>query len=564
MSLTPLALSAGARLGSWGLRQGKDIIIPLSTNIEFTNSLQVYFYSPSGEVIAALSAGLGDGKKLDLKWTEEKYGGLKSFTIIMLKDLTIPFFNGMLIRFFMFNNPWALGFIRGIPDTDTDSETIELKGVGYVEKLKDIVVSKTYTNVTPFEIIDDISQYFSDVDINYNATKVILPNFNITKLIFDDKSLFSIIETVLRITNYQYQELQQVFGVDELQEFYFIGIEKANIKSHYFEGYNYQSPEVETNINKIVNQVPVFRTQEASEKETEFVASYNDTDSIDNYGLFERKLTVSDFVDDTEAQKIAEAIITENKDPRKRVTIQNLELTKKLLWGFYGLSNKRRFQRNILSEFSDLSEWSQALTTSILSIQDTAVFTGRRCFKWTIDNSSGDKISLSFDRIYGPEKAIIYLRHSAKIEALKITFTAKIGATVGKLITSADDSMEFSDATVISLHLKDFDHLEGNIDNLFINDWIPYTFNFNDVFWISDVEIEVITSGTVDVLLDSLNVYTNSYKYNNLALENIEYNFNGKSIKASATFGNNEDTIISELQKINKKNKIPFEIFSKQ
>lgn len=534
MPFTPLALGAGARLGTWGLRQRKDILEPVVTNITVNNALQIFFYSPSGETVVALSAGVGDGTKLEITWTEEKLGGLREFTITILRRLEIPFFNGMQVRFFLNNLAWALGFIKGIPDSDTDSETIEIKGVGFSEKLKDTTITRTYTNRTVRQVIEDVARFFPNIDIVFNATKLILPLITVSLLVFKNKSLFVIIETILKIVNFEFQDLEHVFGVDERRDFYFFGIQKENIKRHFFEGFDYQEPEVETTIDDIVNQVPVFRTKETNSKETEFVAIFSDVDSIDNFGLFERKLTVSDFLDNASIQKVAEAIIDENKIPRKRVSIKSLEPTRKLEYGFYALSNKKSFQRFRVSEFSDLLQWTQSLTTSTIAIQDFAVFTGRKCFIWELNSSLGDKISLSFDPIYGPEKSIIYLRHTARIEALKITFTTNTG------------------------------QFTVNLKNLFLNDWIPYEFNFNNIFSLSNIEIEVISSGTVTILLDTLEIYTNSYFHNVLSLENITYTFNGKSLLADIDFGNKENTVISELTKINKKNGIPFEIFSKQ
>ena len=85
MALTPLSLNTGGRVGTWGLRQAKDIII-LDDGIPFIrNPLQCLFYSPSGEVVANLTAGRGKGAKLEVTWTEEKIGGVISLELKMLK-----------------------------------------------------------------------------------------------------------------------------------------------------------------------------------------------------------------------------------------------------------------------------------------------------------------------------------------------------------------------------------------------------------------------------------------------------------------------------------------------
>ena len=75
------------------------------------------------------------------------------------------------------------------------------------------------------------------------------------------------------------------------------GITESEIEAMYFEGYNYQDPDIENDASDIVNQVQLYRTISGDDKNTEYVATYNDQDSIDLYGLYERKLTFSDYID---------------------------------------------------------------------------------------------------------------------------------------------------------------------------------------------------------------------------------------------------------------------------
>ena len=95
MSISTLGLGGGGYLNV-GLRQAVDINDPDLVGINAdTGGFQIIFYSPSQEQVALLTSGLGEGEKLEVKLNFMKYGNLKDFQIVMLRNNEIPFFNGL-------------------------------------------------------------------------------------------------------------------------------------------------------------------------------------------------------------------------------------------------------------------------------------------------------------------------------------------------------------------------------------------------------------------------------------------------------------------------------------
>lgn len=563
MTISPLGLGAGSRLDGTGLRQIADnIAVP--TLLQLKQFTKVVFYSPSGEVIYTLYTGLGEGGKLNIIWKELKIGGLIDFSITMFKNTEVPFFTGMLVKVFIFNTLFFAGEVTNFPPTDTEEETISVIGTGFINKLKKTTINKTYIDQTPKEIIEDLSSFFTEQNINYNRVKLQLPNFNISKITFNDKNVLEAINTLKNIVNYQYSEFQFVYGVDEFQDFYFVGLDKNNVVTNLFEGFNYQNPKTNTENDRLVNQVNVYRAKEASQKETELVNTYFDDNSIENNGLYEEKLTISDFIDNDTAEKIALAIIEAKKDPKKIVAIKNLITTKRFNWGYYGISNKKRLQKFLVSEFNDLTIWDKTLYTSTLSIRTENVFSGRKCFQWNIDNSLGDKISYNFNKIFSPQKMIFYVRHSVALKSIQVSFSGIKKEVRSQVITSENDLVVTNDDKTIIAVTKPAYTKTTEVSGLFFNDWLAVEVDLTEFSYIDNVEFEVITVGTNVILLDSMTCYANSYFSNKLTLEEISYNVSDSSLIASAVFGERIKDIITELKEINKESLTSYNMFAKQ
>jgi hypothetical protein len=102
------------------------------------------------------------------------------------------------------------------------------------------------------------------------------------------------------------------------------------------------------------------------------------------------------------------------------------------------------------------------------------------------------------------------------------------------------------------------------VSSKFTNDWVKTELDLTGFFYIDTVVITVNSSSANTVLLDRLDLKTDSYFYNKLAIEEIEYAVSNLSIKASASFGNRIKTVVTELDKLEGKTVIPYDIFSKQ
>lgn len=554
--------------GGTGLRAGSVTAVrefeSEALNADYTG-ISFIFLSNSGQEVERIQSGVGAGEVLEGKISFEKYGGLKSFNIQVLRENTIPFFPQMEVKVIYNNSQRGWGYVDKIPATDQDGAGVQITGVGFSQKLKAKKISESYTNTSVNDIIEDIgTNYFDDIDINYNSVLNQAPSTIISSADWQDKSIDQIIMDLIRFSNTSFSTEEFIFGVNENKDFYFTGISPGNLKAAYFEGYKYQRPETKTISNQLVNQVQIYRATSADPKDTEFVSTVSDTDSIDNYGIYEMKLNISDFVDTITAESIATGIIEDKKDPKDQVQIQNTIITDFLEFGYYRLSNKKQNQKQIISEFSDLSDFTQSVTTSTVSINTDDVFTGRRCYKWAIASSVGDTLTKTV-KYYSPTFLRIYVRQDVAGEYLKVTVNGTKGRQLTQLETDTGADIETDTGVPIVAAIESVETDTRDIDVPTANEWYNFDLDLTGFFDITSIELEVIDASTVDVLIDRLEIYTNSYIARNLMLQDAVYTYGRSSIKLdSATFGEKVETLTSNLQMIDERNRTAFDLFNKQ
>lgn len=555
--------------GGYGLRLGglpvQYIVIPEIN--EDSIGLSIVFFSSSGEKVASLQSGRGQAEVLESELSFKKYGNMENFSINLKRNNELPLFTGMGVLFLNKNKRFAYGYVDEVPETDQNSGIIKIIGSGYSKKLKDKQITLSVTNQTVKQVIDTIgTAYFSDLGFDYDSTKNQAPATYITAADWKDKSIEKIIEDLISISNESFDTVEYIYGIDEFGSFYFRGIVNNNPASGYFEGFNYQNAKTEKNEKSMINRVLLFRTTSANPDVTEFVNTYEDSDSIDKNGIFEKKLVISDYVDNTTAENIALGIIGNGKDPKTRVKVSDLLTDNFLNFDFYALNNKKQEQKIVVAEFTSLTEWVQSLTTSTIVLRDTTVFSGRLCYQWDITNSVGDNISQAVE-YFSPKFMRVYLRQDVAGEFLKITATGLQGKIHRNLVTNVPANIVTNVPTNFVVNV-DSSGLATGIADIGVptaNEWVAVNIDLTGFFKIESIAIEVIKTDVVEILIDRLEIYTESYVKRILSLEEITYKFSNTDLIATdAIFGQEKITLTEKLNKIDKKNRIAYDIFSKQ
>jgi hypothetical protein len=144
--------------------------------------------------------------------------------------------------------------------------------------------------------------------------------------------------------------ISEIKSLDKNKMFYF-NVVSEDIQDGFFEGFQFQNPEVENTDDDLVNRIKIYRTIEGSD-EVEDVSTIEDTDSIGIYGLREEKLIISSFIssikDEYRSLEIADFLIyKEDPEAYEKKKKDEYMAHQQELWGEYQKQQKEaEEQRN--------------------------------------------------------------------------------------------------------------------------------------------------------------------------------------------------------------------------
>ena len=549
--------------------------------IESPKNVTVNIYSITGSLVATFMNNTEGGENLKVKCSENRMGGLDTFSFEVPSTTTEPLFTDMECRIYVDGVWWYTGYADFIPNLDTYDPTIEIEGQGFYHKLEDKTANESYTSQTLAAIVADIGVNYlgSDINVLYNAAKIDVPALSGISISFDDMTLLEVFEELASLANYQYSTQQYTWGVDKEKELYFEEIPN-DLQGHLFEGYHYQFPEVsKIGGNSIINQILAYRATSAGSSTTEYVNTYEDAGSKELNGTYEEKITFPSYLDNTTIANICAGILEKNSQPLDRVEIENLEVSDRLPIGFYGLSNRRDKYFLTVNDMEDVADWDlTSLVNTTVTISSDKVFTGRRAMKIvTAAGSLGEKFTYDLPI---PVKFPDIFRLFVFLEDINGALTVRLYGSNDNSVDimfgdQGDQSGEWIKRLVpVSLLLDTgflfVDESAGNSGYMIVDidasnsgKMIIDTLVREGVTDIVRVEIEMDTDVATTMYIDALSVQANTYLNREIMLEQIEYELD-KSYIVKATFGTKVDSVIDEIKGDVKAGDIALSVFSKQ
>jgi hypothetical protein len=339
-----------------------------------------------------------------------KNGGTNAITFSVDRRTNVPVFPGMIVEVYKDGEKYAIGYANTVPKSQSSAAELEVVCLGYLHKLSERIVNVTYSTIDIKDILLDLEPSFNSVDIKIDTLLLDLPAITVASLAFEDKTLSTVVHTILQIANTNYETAQYRWFVDNDRYLNFELIEDFPYKGIY-EGYQYQNPEAEEEDTDIVNRVLAYRTDVANPKELEYVAQYDATESQGIYGIRDKKIIFPDFMDTATMQKFATAILQENKDQKVKVLLEDLEGTD-FPFRFYKLNDRTDVYWQILSECDSFNGWDiSAAIDTVVTLSEEQVLTGRNSIKCaTANNSFNEFIQYNEETpIFGPQLFRMYM-----------------------------------------------------------------------------------------------------------------------------------------------------------
>ncbi len=580
-----------------------------------SNSLELRLVSITDNEVYRIQGNTRRGIVLNGGFTWNKIGGLRSFEVTISRDSEMPSFPGMRLEFYFRDEVYGTlnkiftGFVKILPTPENNEKTITFEGTGYVTKFEERLLSQTYLNASIEDVINSLD--YSGLDLDLTANSVSPPVINISEITFSDKTYVQVFNTLLQIANNDITNDEYVWGIDENRGIYFKRLPSVfpDVKKKYFEGYHFQDPSVEFD-DDVINKLTVFRATKVDPKETELVNTYEDSSSQDQYGVREKKLTISDYTDDSSIALIADSILQDKKEPTKVITIDNffikdgevtegniilddngtifnmqlddnsvlfntiyrnpvvddLNYFRVLEADYYGISNKPQEKHVLVNECDSLGEWTLSVPNSTIVEDDINVMTGRQSFKWTRDPSqvSGDYIEFELeDRLHNPISVLFMLYFAGNASNITFSFYDSEGRVtdiefdssderINTWLKITDDSVNLSGAGPELLQINDTGPTPSEL--LEINDGVEDT----NMFIGADAGLRDLTKvritlgiGTAEydeVYIDRIQLKNKAWSYSRLSLDNAQYRVTKDFIIGELEFGNKKASLVDEIK----------------
>lgn len=543
-------------------------------------SVGVKIFSVTGALVADYYSNTKNNDGLSVKVKDKKIGGVDIAEITLTNNIEDPLFTDMECQIFIDGNHWFSCYVETLPEPDNTEASITLIGKGFWHKLKTVIVNESYTSQTLDFIIKDVASSYLGADLNvfYDVAKITTPSVSGLTLEFKDKPLNSVLKTLLDICNADYLNAQYRTFVDKDKYLNFTLI-STDLMGAYFEGWDYQFPEVETVKDKLVNKILTYRTISGNDNEVEYVATYQDADSIANYGTAERKLTLSDYMIAAGVSDIADGIISRYKDPITKLGIDDLVVDAVKDFGLYRLSNQRKRFLKTITSLETLTGWDVSnLTATTPTISSTEVFTNRKSLKLvTAVGSENDYMFFDLPfTLYFPQdlKFFSYRTNAGAMYTIRVsdTFGNTVDIPVGHNNEPINEWIKYTVRIDIELGTGTLvvDKDVSNNGPLLLDLDITTSGTAKVDFLISD---GLLNMTKVDIIVDSDIVATSyfdqidatvaAFNTHELILEEIEYTLN-QSYTANLVLGDTVDSIVDEILDGNTEGQSALAIFSKQ
>lgn len=550
-------------------------------SFEAPENVQLKLISPSGELLGILSDTDLSGQILNAKIIDQKIGGVEKFSFQVPRNIDLPITRNTECYFFINSVLWKIGSVKETPKADQEIPILNIEGEGFYKRLLKKVINVTYTTQTLDTIVKAVGNTYlgADVGVFYDVTKIATPTITNITVEFKDKNLLEVFEKLLEIANYDYDNAKYRFYVDNEKDLVF-ELLSENVQSSFFEGYQYQNPEVSIDNSRIVNKILAFRTISGTPKEVEYVAAYQDTESQGRFSIFEEKITFPDYIDTTTISKICTFILKRRSLPINKIKIENFEIQSTLTFGKYGIFNRRELYWRIIADCDTLEGWDESITDTSFAVSTTHVLTGKRSLKFTTAaGSDGEYVEFILDSVIPlPQKVRIFIYFESVTVEFRVSFYDDYGNEIQVEPGSSDASLlsnqwiRYSqdinqETEVINMEVDP----NGATEDFIINYDVSTEYDLDvrhesqlGLLQVKKVRITLLTDSAAVFYIDRLDTFANIYNFHELQLEEIEYNLSSIGLSANMSFGKKEDNIFDEIRGQVEEGNIALEIFSKQ
>ena len=224
----------------------------------------------------------------------------------------------------LFNDrlPWYSGYVIVKPAQGTTEKEFKFTGHGFYNILDKILLFGTYEDMDVGQIVQDIARYVERTipQIEYAQYKIVNVGYKISKIEFDG---VSVKDALKQLSDFA---IDYVYGIDQMRNLYFKPrLAKINENARFWVGKHLREYSPSVDVEKIINWAKVKggKIDNAGEQ---WLATVEDTDSINAYGLQQEVLSLPSAYSTEDAERWGKNQIEKYKDPIKSAKVKGVDL----------------------------------------------------------------------------------------------------------------------------------------------------------------------------------------------------------------------------------------------
>lgn len=516
----------------------------------------------SGELVTLITSGTERGSLLSLKIEAERIGGVVHAEFFVAEGNDVPFFTGNPVLLYV-DGVLSAGFdIKNTPGNRGEEGTVLVEGIGFCERLKKVLISETFTAQSVIDIITYLTPQFESVGIFIDEDLIsALPAVSFAELTYEDVTLYDVVSDLMVYSNGYLEEDKLTWDITPSRYFRVLDIDAIPI-SGFYEGFSYQSPNIDTSFDSVINTVSIWR-KKATSSESEYVDTYLDASSRELYGLYEEEVKIPYYASATDCARIAEGILSRYSVPIKTAKVTNLlppinEEGLGLPFGKYALyhSPKLLWKRMFAGQDIGVIDLSFASGTTLALSTDALV--GKTSLKFMLSGVADGYASLPLDpAVLLPRKIRLFMKappgtrftlglidsngdgmsYPVYFDEGWVRLVISYSTTVQKSIVALKRE---SDETDYALALK------RESDE---TDYCVTLLNRDFISSLKEIRFHWETAST-EILLDYIDIQSIRWEQDILPLAKASYSMVNKGVTAEAEFGKTETTTPDQLSEL--------------
>lgn len=285
----------------------------------------VYAYKPNGTRTAIFGEG-SETNALNKVIFEVTSTGCGQCQLVFYKkpdNAQLDYMQRIDIHLYGDRKPWYSGYILNRPIEGTTETQFTYKGYGFYDRLANVLLFKTYTNMDVGEIVRDIAKLVErqTLQIAYNESKIQEVGYRPAKLVFDGVTVKAALKTLSDFA------VDYVYGVDEYRNIYFRRRETAvNEQARLTVGKHIAGYTPTWDASKLVNWARI-KGGNIDEQGEQWLCVVEDAESQRTYGLHQAVWSLPEAYNVQDAARWGQNQIDQYKQPVKsaKVTGVNLE-----------------------------------------------------------------------------------------------------------------------------------------------------------------------------------------------------------------------------------------------